>query len=244
MENNDIQLFTDYLERSLSIAELESFENRLNKDPAFADAFEEFRDIYHVIENQFSPERAEVIKNIQKADSKHKSENLHEIHQKKTIQFKPWQMGIAASILLAIGFFIFNNSGNPSYSDYANPGEIVLTLRSEADSISKKAETTFNSKNYEESISYFDALLEKSPDNSEIQFYKAIALVETNKFDLAEDLLKSLSEGKSVYVYTAVYWQALSKLKQKEYDDAKKILKTIPSNVSEYKKAKEILSQL
>ena len=244
MENNDIQLFTDYIERNLSNAELESFENRLNADTGFSDAFEEFKDIYEVIENQFSSERADVLENIKKADAKFKYENPQEINKKKTIQFKPWQMGIAATILLAIGLFVFNSLGKPSYSEYAQPGEIVLTVRSDVDSISKQAETTFNSRNYQQAISYFDELLEKSPENAEIMFYKAIALVETDKFDKADDLLRSLSEGKSVYAYKAVYWQALSKVKQKNYADAKKILQTIPANEPEYKMAKKLLSQL
>ena len=243
MENNDIQLFTDYIERNFSDAELESFENRLNEDPAFADAFEEFKDIYQVVENQFSEERADVIKSIQKANSKFKSENPQDNQARKIIPFKPWQMGIAASILLAIGFFIFNSLGHPSYSDYAQPGEIVLTVRSETDSVSKKAETTFNSKRYEDAIPYFDTLLEKSPENAEIQFYKAIALVETDNFEKADALLKTLSEGKSAYSYKAAYWRALSKIKQKQYEEAQTILRTIPSNAPEHKKAQELLSR-
>ncbi len=244
MENNDSLLFTGYIEGTLSSPEKELFESRLKEDSSFSNAFEEFKNIYYVLENRFSPERAEVLASIQKADSKFKSRNTQENHPKKIILFKPWQMGIAATILLAIGLFIFNGLGKPSYSEYATPGEIVLTVRSESDSISKKAETTFNSKNYEEAISYFDSLLEKSPDNSEIKFYKAIALIETDNFEKADSLLRSLSEGESVYAYKAVYWRALSKLKQKKYEEVRTILQTIPQSVPEYKKAEELLSDL
>lgn len=244
MENDDNILFTAYIEKSLSDSEIESFEKRLNEDPSFADAFEEFQGIYQVLENRFSLERDSFIETIQKANSKFKFKQDPEKSQKKVIPFKPWQMGIAASILLLIGFYIFNNIGQPSYSDYAHPGEIVLTVRSEANSISKEAETTFNSGKYNEAISHFDELLNISPGNSEIQFYKAIALVETDKFEKADSLLQSLSKGNSVYADKALYWQALSRLKQKKYKEAKTILQKIPSSSPEFDKGQKLLSNL
>ena len=244
MESANIELFTAYIEKSLSSAELESFENRLKEDSSFVDAFDEFKDIYQIVENSFSPERAAVMESIQKADSKFNYETSSESHSKKTIAFKPWQMGIAASILLVIGFYLFNNMGQPSYSDYANPGEIVLTVRSESNLISKEAETSFNSAKYNEAIIYFDELLETSPENAEIRFYKAISLIETDKFADGETLLQSLSEGSSAYAYKAVFWRALSQLKQKKYKKAKSILEQIPSTSPEYKNAKELLSEL
>src|SRR5690554_5648462 len=103
MKSNDIQLFTAYLENDLSKTEIESFEIKLNEDPVFAKDFEEFKDIYRVIENRLSPERAALIENIQKADSDFILKDNSEEKIKKIIPFRPWQLGIAASILLVIG---------------------------------------------------------------------------------------------------------------------------------------------
>ncbi len=244
MKSDNIELFTAYLENNLSSAELKAFENRLNQETDFADAFEEFQDIYKVLENQFSRERSGVIESIQKADSNFKTSKNSETSSKKNFPFKPWQMGVAASILFIIGIFVFNDSGNPTYSDFAIHEDIVLTVRSEADSTSKKAETTFNNGNYQEAISFFDTLLEETPNNTEIIFFKAVAHIENNDFDKAENLLESLAKGNSIYTYKAIYWHALSKLKQEKFVDAKSILQTIPSKAMEYKMAQDLLSRL
>lgn len=244
MENENNILFIGYIEDTLSTPERELFKKRLVDDTSFSEDFEAFKDIYSVLQNRYSAKRANVLESIQNANAAFKSEIPNKSNSKKIISFKPWQMGIAATVLLAIGLFIYNSQGKPAYSDYANPEAIVLTVRSETDSISKKAETTFNSKQYAEAISYFNALLEITPENSEIIFYKAIALVETDNFEEGDVLLKSLSEGKSVYAYKAIYWRALSNLKQNNYEEAKILLKTIPASTPQYKKAKTLLSKL
>lgn len=243
MKSDNIELFTAYLESNLSSLERKAFESRLSQDPDLANAFNDFQDIYQVLENQFSEERSAVLDSIQKADSEYKNTTGSE-SSKRIFPFKPWQMGVAASVLFIIGLFVFNNSSNPNYSDFATHSKIVLTVRSQSDSLAKKAETTFNTGNYKEAISYFDALLKESPNNAEFEFYKAIAHLENNDFDIAENLFKSLSKGNSVYAYNAIYWHALSKLKQKKYNDAKSILQTIPQGVVEYDKAQELLSEL
>lgn len=244
MENDDNILFAAYIEKSMTEIELESFENRLKTDRAFADAFEEFKEIYQVLENQFSSERETFIKSVKKADSEYKLESNSESSSSRVFPLKPWQMGIAASILLVIGFYFFSNIGKPSYTEYANPGEIVLTVRSESQTDFKNAEASFNSRDFSKSISYFDILLEKSPENVEIQFYKAIALVETDQFDKANSLLKSISEGNSAYAHKAIYWRALNMLKQNKFKEAKTILQGIPSSSPEYQKANKLLSKL
>ncbi len=244
MEQADNILFIEYLEESLSPSERESFERRLNEDSAFSAEFEEFKAIYRILENQFSPERSAVLKSIQQADSNFAIPLDAKRQSKKIFPFKPWQMGVAASILLVIGLFIFNGVGKPTYSDYAPHEKIVLTLRSDVDAVSKKAESAFNSENYKEAVPYFDRLLELSPENAEIQYYKSIALVETDRFQEADSILKQLGSGNSAYAYKAIYLRALAKLKQKDYNDVEALLKTIPQNVPEHEKAQKLLSEL
>lgn len=244
MENDDNILFTAYIEKSMTEIELESFENRVKTDRAFAESFEEFKEIYQVLENQFSSERETFIKSVRKADSEYKLKSNSKSSSGRVFPFKPWQIGIAATILLVIGFYFFSNIGQPSYHEYANPGEIVLTVRSESQTDFKNAEASYNSRDYNKAISYFNILLEKSPENVEVQFYKAIALIETDQFEKANSLLKSISEGNSAYAHKAIYWRALNMLKHNKLQEAKTILQEIPSNSPEYPMANKLLSKL
>lgn len=244
MESEANELFIAYLDADLSDYERKSFERRLNEDSAFSEEFYEFKSIYNVLENRLAPERASVLETINQANANFKSESSTDVRDKKVIVFKPWKYGIAATILLAVGLFLFNNFDKPAYSDYATHETISLSLRSDADEITKNAETAFNAKNYEDAINYFNELLKISPEDMELQYYKAVALVESNKYDEADSLLNNIGESNSVYSSKAKWLNALSWLKQQRYDEAKKILNTIPSSSPEYKKAQKLLSDL
>jgi tetratricopeptide (TPR) repeat protein len=242
MENQANELFTAYMDGTLSVSERKSFEIRLAEDASLSKEFGEFKNIYGVLKNRYSPERASVLESINKADARFNFENETQQPKGRVISFRPWQYGVAATILLAIGLFLFNNFSKPTYADFATHENISLTLRGDTDSLTKKAETAYNAANYKEAIPYFDALLKKNPKNIQLQYYKAKALVEMDNFNEADSLLQSISEGNSVYAFKARWLAALSKLKQKQYDEVKEILRTIPSVAPEYKKAQKLLN--
>lgn len=244
MENQTNELFTAYLDETLSVPERESFEKRLLEDATFSNKFEEFKNIYTALKNRFSPERASVLESINKADARFNFKNETQLPKGKVISFKPWQYGVAATILLAIGLFLFNTLGKPTYADFATHENISLTVRSESEPLTKKAETAYNAQQYEEAISYFDALLKETPNNVQLQYYKAKALVETDGFKEADKLLQALSEGTSAYAAKAQWLAALSKLKQKRFAEAKEILKNIPPISPEHQKAQKLLKAI
>ncbi|WP_347373503.1 tetratricopeptide repeat protein [Aequorivita sp. Q41] len=244
MEIKGNDLFIAYLEETLAVAERNAFEKKLAEDSSFSEAFYEFKSIYKVLENQFSEERVSFVESVKKADSKFRPQANTLQSKGKLISFKPWQYGVAASILLVIGFFLFNDSNKPTYIEYAAHEDISLTVRSNTSKIAKKAEANYNVGNYKEALSYFDALLQEQPDNAQFQYYKATALVEINRFEEADNLLKVLYNGPSVYASKAKWVAALSMLKQEKYKEVINLLETIPSTTPEYKKAQKLLSAL
>lgn len=238
------ELFEAYLDGSLTEGERIIFEERLKNESQFREEFNLFQDVHKVLTNQYSSERNDFVNTLKQVDANLSSAVISEKPKGKIIHFKPWQYGVAASILLAIGLFLFNDFGKPTYSDFATHQEIALVVRSETDVLPKKAETAFNSKNYKEAIIYFDELIKNSPEDAELQYYKAIALVETDNFEEAESLLNHLAKGTSVYATKAVWMSALGKLKQKDYKATKAILETIPTSSPEYQKAQKLLKSL
>ncbi|NGX82874.1 tetratricopeptide repeat protein [Aequorivita sp. KMM 9714] len=247
MESEAHELFVAYLENELSSSEREIFERKLNEDSKFEAEFLEFKNIYVILENKLSPERASVLETIKQANSNFNYKPLKvttEKTEKKVIKFKPWKYGIAASILLAIGIFIFNNFSKPTYSDFATQETISLTVRSDVDETSKNAELSFNSADYAKALIHFNELLEVEPNNLQLQYYKAVALVELSEYDEADSLLKKISESNSVYASKAKWINALSYLKQKRYKETKKVANSITSSDPEYQKAQKLLSKL
>lgn len=243
MKEQDYILFEDYLGGTLSATEKNEFERRLANDERFQQAFLTYKELSGFLENKFENKVAE-------KEFKENLKNISDTYFNKTenkssaIRFKPWQYAIAASMVIMFGLFVIINNSTPTYSDYADFNSISLTVRGENDELLPKAEKAFNEGDYEDALLYFNQILVEDTNYKEIQLYKSIALIETNQYKEAEELLMDLSEGKSVFKYEAMWYLALSKLKQKEYGECKIILERIPEDADVYKKAQKLLRKL
>src|SRR5690606_21865703 len=162
----------------------------------------------------------------------------------RKLRFKAWLYAIAASIVMIFGLLVSMNDSRPTYADYADFNNISLMVRGENDELLLKAEKAFNEKDYEEAIQYFDQILIEDANYKEIQLYKSIALIETNQYDEADELLSVLSTGTSVFKYDAMWYLALSKLKQKKFEQCRVILERIPDDAEVHNKAQNLLSKL
>lgn len=244
METEENTLFIAYIEKTMSASDRKAFEERFKKDVSFREDFNAFADIYNVMENQFSSQRADVLQSIEKANNNFKPSQDSTTSAGKVIRFKPWHYAVAASVILAVGLFLFNGFGKPTYSQFATHDPISLTVRGDSDTTVKEAEKAFNNGDYKEAVTHFNSLVQLSPNTVQFQLYKAQALIEQDKFAKADEILSHISEGKSVYVSKARWWLALSKLKQEQYNDVKDILQLIGSNSEEYNKAQKLLKEL
>lgn len=244
MNDQDYILFEGYISKTLSLEDMADFENKLKNNSEFKQAFITYKDLNNFLEHKFENE----------ASLNAFKENVHTISDAyfnkenttvtKTVKLTPWKYAIAASVVVLLGLFIFNNFSNPTYSDFSNYETISLTVRGEQESTIKVAETAFNSANYAEADRAFKKLLELDGNNAELQFYRAIANIELDKFEVADSLLKNLSKGNSAYKNKATWYLALSKLKQKENEACIGILKTIPEDAEDYKQAQKLLRKL
>ena len=232
-------LFGQYLENELSEEEKTNFEKQLSGDPELASAFEIFKELNLHLENKFGNEQdlkafKKNLKSISKEHFKSK--------KSKVVAFKPWQYAIAASIAILVGLFVFQNI-NPSFEDYNNPEMATFVERGDVNENLKLAQDAFNAKNYKTAIPYFEMVL-KEKKSPEIQYFYAISLLEDNQFQKAETNLSELKSGTSVYKNKAIWYLALSKLKQKDYDSCKAILLTIPDDFEDYDQVQELLNEL
>ena len=155
---------------------------------------------------------------------------------------KPWQYAIAASVAILIGVFFFQNI-NPKFEDYNQPESAYFTERGEVNDNLKLAQDAFNTKKYKAAIPHFEVVL-KEKKSPEIQYFYAVSLLEDSQFQKAETNLSELKSSNSVYKNKAIWYLALSKLKQKEYKSCKEILLTIPDDYENYDQVQQLLSEL
>lgn len=244
MEERDYILFEEYVSKKLDENATIAFENRLLEDTAFKDSFALYKETSTFLKSKFAnqTEREAFKKNLKKISQS--STNTLKTKTQKTILFKPWKLAVAASILVVFGVFFSQWFSTPVYGDYANYPEISLTVRGNQNELITKAEQAFNQANYNEAASYFDQLLTTDSTNHELKLYKAITLVELNKMEAADVLFNEVAASTSVYVNQALWYGALSKLKQKDYTASIALLKRIPEGDEQYKQAQKLLRKL
>jgi tetratricopeptide (TPR) repeat protein len=243
MKDQDYILFENYLLGALSKEEINAFELRLETDSKFKESFITYKELSTFLEHKFENEEASTafqnnLKNISKTYFEKQDA------PKKAIRFKIWQYAMAASVALLIGITMFDNFSSPVYEDFANYNSISLTVRGEQDALLKTAENAFNTKDFAKAEAAFESLLVADKDNVELQFYRAVSSIELDNFEMAESALISISKGQSAYKNKAIWYLALSKLKQEEYDDCLGILKTIPEDAEDYNKAQKLIKKL
>ncbi|GGG34457.1 hypothetical protein [Bizionia arctica] len=242
MQDQDYILFEAYLSRDLSLDDIQIFENRLKTDLAFKDAFQLYKQTSNFLEHQIkNEEKTEAFKkNVEDISSAY----FNKQSKTKAKRINPWYYSIAVAAILALGFFVTQQFSNPVYSDYANYGTMDLTVRSAQNDVLNKAEVAFNNRNFKDADMYFSELLKTDNNNMELQFYKAVSLVELNKYEKADALFDVIIQTPSVYKNKAIWYLALSKLKQGDEIACLNVLKTIPKDSEDYKQAQQLIKKL
>ena len=154
-------------------------------------------------------------------------------------------LAAAASLVLAVAaVWFFTSTGAPEYRQYAQHTPLSLTPRGDADEAANEADAAFNGKNYAAALSALDRLLTQQPDNVIAQLYKGICLIELDRAAEARGLLAPMASGSSALRSEAVWYVALSFLKEKNTAACRGELSKIPSGDARYGQAQELLKKL
>lgn len=239
MNQENYILFDQYLANELSADEKLAFEKKLFEDTAFYSDFEVFKELNLHLKNKF--ENASDL-NAFKQNLKSISKENYKAKKTKILAFKPWQYAVAASIVIFFGLFISQNI-NPTFEEYNSPEKAYFVERSNGNTTIKNAQDAFNTSDYKSAISYFE-ILTKENNSPEMAYFYAISLLEDNQFQKAETVLSKIKDGNSVYKNKAIWYLALSKLKQKDYNSCKKILLTISEDFENYEQVQNLLNDL
>lgn len=238
---NKFELFTAYIDKELSGEELKSFESKLLKDLEFKTAFEDFKDVHNQLEHFHSDERAEFAQCLQDVGKQFEAD----IEDTTSVRsFSWWKTAVAASVILAIGWFSYINFSSLNYDKMLSQEQISLGLRSEATELSNQAEKAFNNKDYEQAIVYFDQLLANDVEQVQIQYYKAYALFKTKDYKEALASLKLITQGSSAYVDQANLLKGILYFENKNFSKAKESLESISKSSEYYKSAQKLLKKI
>jgi predicted Zn-dependent protease len=230
--------FENYLNNEMSQEERLEFENQLQNDAGMKEKFALYKETTQLLSAKFDSNTIDFKKNLKSISNEHFTQAKA---KSKVIALKPWYYAVAASVVIAFGIW-FAGSGNPDYSDYNQHENAYFMERGTADKNLNDAQNAFNKKDYKKAIVAFEQV--PNLTNPELQYFYAIALIETDHYKNAELYLNNIKSGTSVYKEKATWYLALSSLKQKKFDDCKTYLNQIPADAEDYAKAQKLLKDL
>jgi predicted Zn-dependent protease len=230
--------FENYLNNEMPQDERKALEEKLRNDKDIREKFELYKETTQFMSAKFDSDAIDFKNNLETISKAHLIQTKT---KSKVIAFKPWYYAVAASVVIAVGIW-FTGSGNPDYNDFNQHENAYFMERSSADKNLNDAQNAFNQKDYKKAIVSFERVEDLT--NPELQYFYAIALIETEHYKNAELYLNNIRSGTSVYKDKATWYLALSNLKQKKFDECKTYLNQIPADAEDYEKAQKLLKDL
>lgn len=232
-------LIANYFSGKLTVEEKQEFERLLINDPEF--------------KKQVSFEKkvkASIFKqnhNALKSDLKTIENNL----SRKALLKKWYWIAASVVIFIAISFTFFGNKKNNEalfaqyYTTAANTSHPIVRTENKAINKELKAYIAYENKDFKNAIPLFNEAY-NNIKKSELLFYKAICLLETNKTNEAISMFLKHQTFKDVLYSKSMWYLALTYLKENQTVTAKQVLNIICENPENYnyKNAKILLSQL
>ncbi|GGI55985.1 tetratricopeptide repeat protein [Winogradskyella haliclonae] len=247
MKEENYIAFENYISKSLSDKEVLAFEEKLSSDSEFRKDFETYKELSEFLEHSYGEAKAskDFETNLKAISNTYFNKQEHQAQPlKKSKRFKISQLAIAATVIVFLGLFIFNRFSAPGYEDYSDYGVISLSVRGNVEDVVIKAQKAFNEKNYKDAEVYLSEILKTDSDNDEVKLYRAISQIEQDKFEEADTVLKQIFSGKSAYKNEALWYAALSKLKQEDTKACVALLKGLSEDTIYYEKAQKLIDKL
>lgn len=155
---------------------------------------------------------------------------------------------VAATLaLLLVSIFVIKNlvqqPSSPTYADLAQHPPLALTQMSadhSEETATLAAEQAFNSGNYAQAAQALQRHLQVQPEDQLAQLYLAISFIETDRLKDARNILQSLTTSPD-FRDKALWYLALSYIKEGNEKQAKTYLKDISPTAKEYQQAQRLL---
>lgn len=240
--------FDSYVHGELGGEELKAFEAALAQNPVLREDLEMYQQVDETLQHHFEHKnKTEQLKGT--LSSLNKEFFQQEQEEAKVIQMKPrrnlLKWAVAAAVVISVSVFLprFISKPAPSYANLIKMPNASFTEMgiTEDQEILATAQKAFNDKNYAQVVTTLKPFVESHPENSTTNFYLALAHLETNHFEEAESLLKTLSQGASVYATEAIWYLSLLELKRGNQDQFQTYLKQIPQGSVHYKAARKLI---
>lgn len=234
-----------YAEGDMPADERSAFEAALASDEALQQQLNLYREVHGSLQQHFSAD--EQRDQLQGTLQSLRGEFFNEASQPgKLVSMKRWLVGAVAvaAVLIAVVFVwqfqqpnLFEKYAATTMPEPAERGEQTRdTLQG--------AVAAFNKKDYLSAAGVLAHVKQHDTDNSFVNFYYGVSLLQTNRITQAREIFNHLWVGQSAFKFDAAFYQALTYLKEGNKPLCKEWLLKIPADAANYNKAQELLEKL
>nr|WP_121271243.1 hypothetical protein [Pedobacter schmidteae] len=237
-----------YLEGDMEPQEKIDFEMAVPTDPELQELLAEYKNVHQTLKMKIapSPADAQLEATLSSLNQQYFKNTVAE--QRKTAQvvsFKPYLKWMSVAAVLIIGLLIWAPWSANLYEQYAISKEMSVVERGEGDKNNlEKAADFYNIGDFASAAKVLQEEYAANKNNSQVAYYYGISLIETAKGEEGRAVLSKLAEGESVFKYDAVYYMALSYVKEKNPKEASVWLEKIPQGSANYDQAQELSKKL
>jgi tetratricopeptide (TPR) repeat protein len=215
-----------YLEGDMEMQEMIAFEKEIKESKDLQQAIENYKSSKNQVQDP--PNVNRIVSAKPKAASK-----------------LPIIVSVVVALLIAAGLFIWAPWSSGLYEKYAISRVMPLPQKSaDAQGNISKGAALFNEGKFDKSRKLLQAEYMLNPQNPVLSYYFAITLVETRKEYEARTIFMNLYKGETAFKYDAMYYVALSFLKEGNEAAAKEWLQKTPAQSANAAKAKALIVEL
>ena len=248
MKEFDYDMINRYLDGEMNAEELKAFETKMLQDAELKNEVALLRDVNTTLKIKLHPGENEMAlrNSLQEMNAEYFANKTEQAKIIPLNSRRKWMTAVAAIFIIGLLLTVWQPwKKEDLYKQYASIQMPAIAERGiAADSLLKLAVENFNNTKFAEAIPVFEAVLKDSAQNSFVQYYYGIALLQNDNIEKARTQFTELYNGVSLFKYDAAFYLALSYLKEKNKAACKDWLNNIPADAGVYSKAQELLKKL
>lgn len=234
-----------YLNNELSADERKEFETKLETDKQLQEQLQTYKEINNIL--------------IRRIDALENEQDLRKILSRKQAEYfttEPKVVPInkhrntrwlytavaAAAILILL---LWSPWQQNILSNYGHVKMTNPTVRGNGQNHRMTdAARLFNNGKYKDAFPLLDSAVHADPANAQHLFYRGVTLLHLKEETKAQQDLKAVFDGQSIYQYEAAYFMAISYLKKGHKDSCRIWLQKIPKDAAIYHSANKLLDKV
>jgi len=249
MSEFNYETISQYLAGELTGKALATFEKQMQEDANLAAEV----NIYRTIEAD------QLFITKHKAEKEKLAASLQELNKTyfkepkaKIVKINRWWYAAAAVAAAVVSILILRPFGGENFNNeklfahYAKNIESLSTGErgTGSDTLLLEAVNLFNKKDYNNSLPLLKNILVNNPNETDLVIATGVCYMQISEYDSAIKIFDNLANGNTVYKNQAIWYKALTLLKENKIDVCYKVLESLPADADNIKEARELMRKI